>query len=422
MKPQKCIFVLPWGFALGGVSTWSSKMTKQIISHDSNAILIRHTEREDTPIDDSLMSETLVVRCPGKSAWFVEIEDLISYIPTYYGALPGTFIPNYSFDTYATCALLSLTESRNMRVIGFAHSDEDIYYEVLQHYEPIIHIFVAVSKEIASKLKVLMPHRKHDIVTRCYPIDIPQKLDRNYSLSSAPIRLMYGGRLENYQKRVYDLVNLVKFLEQDSVDFHLSIVGSGTEENYLRKEFASLYNSSNFQNRVTFEGNVPHHQMQDYWKSSDICILVSDFEGTSISMLEAMSQGCIPIVTDVSGTNAIICDGVNGFTVPIGDMNKMAHIIKSLSQCRDQLQKIGTESYHTVLSNENFSFESYVKWFLQMNELVWDSPPRQWSIDRLLLPSKQLPEPPFKDIISLLYKKIARKLIRNKIVSQSIFN
>jgi glycosyltransferase involved in cell wall biosynthesis len=343
MKTQKCIFILPWGFSLGGVSTWSSKMTKQIISRNLKAISIRHTEREDTPIDESLMSGTTVIKCPGKSAWFVEIDDLISYIPTYYDALPGTFIPNYSFDTYATCALLSLTESRNMRVIGFAHSDEDIYYEVLQHYEPLIHIFVAVSKEISAKLKELMPHREHDIVTRCCPIDVPQKLVRDYTSSSVPIRLMYGGRLESYQKRVYDLVNLVKILEKDRVDFHLCIVGSGTEEKYLRKEFGSLYNSSNYQNRVTFEGNVPHRQMPDYWKSSDICILVSEFEGTSISMLEAMSQGCIPIVTNVSGTNAIISDGVNGFTVPIGDMKKMAQIIKSLSQYRDQLQKVGTE-------------------------------------------------------------------------------
>jgi hypothetical protein len=68
----------------------------------------------------------------------------------------------------------------------------------------------------------------------------------------------------------------------------------------------------------------------------------------------------------------------------------------------------------SVLGNENFSFESYVQWFLQLNELVWKEPPRQWSIDRPLLPTKKLQEPSFKDVLALLYKKIARKLKGNK--------
>lgn len=411
---KRNIFVLPLGFSLGGVTTWSAKMSKQIINHELPTTLIRHTEPKNGYIDESLLAGLQVVSCPGKTAWFVGIDDLISYTPTYFNTLPGTIVPNFSYDTYATCALLSLTESQNMRVIGFAHSDEEMYYEVLQHYEPIIHIFVAVSEEIAAKLKNLMPHREPDIVTRCYPVDVPSKLVRKYSISSAPIRLMYGGRIENKQKCVYDLVNLAKILEEIKVNFHLSIVGGGSEENWLREKFSSLYTSSAFQ-RVTFEGNVPHNQMSDYWRAADICILVSDFEGTSISMLEAMSQGCVPVVTNISGTNSMICHGRNGFTVPIGDMEKMAHLIKSLSQDRNQLQQIGTQAYHTILSNENLSWDNYVNWFLQVNELVWEKPPRPWLSDRLLIPvipEKRPQDLSVKYLLSLLYKKIVRKLIK----------
>jgi glycosyltransferase involved in cell wall biosynthesis len=393
-SPQKFIFVLPEGFSLGGVSTWSAKMIRQIAGHDLPASLIRHTELEDAFIDKSLesLNSARVIRCPGVSPWWASIDDVFSYIPAYNSALPGTIIPNYSFSTYAACALLSLTNSHNMRIIGLAHCDEDIYYETLQRYESIIHIFVAVSTEIEVKLKNLMPHRESDIFMRSCPVDSPTQLSRSYSTSSEPINLMYGGRLVNTQKRVYDLVNLVRILEKEKTNFHLSIVGTGSDEDWLKKEFDSLYDSSTSQ-RVTFEGSVNHNQMSDYWKANDVCILVSEFEGSSISMLEAMSQGCVPIVTKVSGTNAVICHGENGFVVPVGDMSKMACIIQSLSQDKKQLQQIGTEAHNFVSRNEIFSFENYFEWFLHLNELAWEKSPRLWNPSQTLFPEKQQQPP-----------------------------
>lgn len=384
---KSCVFVLPSGFMVGGVTTWSIKMAKYLTKDGLSTTLIRHTDNLST-INDAFLAELVgikVLNCPGKPPCFSSADELMTYIPTYQSALPGTLIPNITFDTYAACALLAQTEADNMRMIGIGHSDDDGFYTLLQYYEPIIHVFLAVSEDIAIKLRRLIPHRKDDIVVRACGVDVAPHLVRDYSRSQEPIQLLYGGRIVNNQKRVYDLIFLAKALEQKNVNFHLTIAGSGNEEAWLRQQF----DSHGFSNspKITFAGSVPYDQMPDRWKASDICVMVSDFEGTSVSMLEAMAQGCVPVVTRVSGTAQVIREGINGFTVPVGNMEQMAARIQMLDSDRNQLQQAGINAHQTVL--KEFSFDQYLRWFRDLNEQVWKQSARPWPVERPVIPVKQ---------------------------------
>ncbi len=379
---QTSVFILPRGIELGGVTVWSIKMTRHLIDGGYPANLLRH--QEGTPdVDDSLVAQLPTLRCPGKPAWSVTVNDLKAYLPTYQRALPATLIPNWTFGTYAACASLSCTQADTMRVIGLAHSDEDVFYAWLEYYEPIIHTYVAVSEEIATNLKVLLPHRSEDIVVRSCPVDVPSKFSRGSHRRQGPIRLMYAGRVQNQQKRVYDLLVLVKRLNQKNIDFELTIVGDGMEKQWLQDQFVRLLGADAI-HRVVFTGKINPEQMPSYWQSADVSLLVSEFEGTSISMLESMAQGCVPVVTAVSGTKAVIQDGNNGFTVPVGDMGAMADTIQRLDEDRQLLQQIGQRAYHTVL--KNYAFADYISWFVNLTEQTWKKPPRKWPSDRLLLP------------------------------------
>lgn len=51
----------------------------------------------------------------------------------------------------------------------------------------------------------------------------------------------------------------------------------------------------------------------DYVLQADAFCLSSIFEGMPISLIEAMSVGCVPISTNVGGIKDMITDGVNGF-------------------------------------------------------------------------------------------------------------
>jgi glycosyltransferase involved in cell wall biosynthesis len=143
-------------------------------------------------------------------------------------------------------------------------------------------------------------------------------------------------------------------------------------------------------NRVTFEASVAPHQLPGIWQASDISILVSEYEGTSLAMLDSMAYGCVPVVTKVGGT-AIIKPGANGYCVPVGSMTEMAKIIKGLADDREMVVSIGQKAHETI--GAQVSYEQYANWFLKLVRVLWQEAPRYWPVDRPLRLA-QAPAPP----------------------------
>ncbi len=392
-------FVLPSGLTLGGVTTWSVEMGQRLAQMGKSIALIEHVSYGPR-LNTDLPPKVQVVSCAGRmhpNSPALRVTDLADYLPAYHSQLPCIFVPNWSFGAYAACASIAETEPETLRVIGFAHTDEAEYYKWLTYYEPLIHRFVAVSQEIGVALADLLPHRAPDIVTRSYAVHVPDSLNREYSSLGEPLQLVYAGNLVERQKRISDLIRLVTALARESTNFQLRIIGDGRDREPLRRKIEAL--DRTIRARVKLEGSLNPEQMPKIWQSADICVLVSDYEGTSISMLEAMAHGCVPLVTSVSGTKAVIRQGVNGFSVPVGDMIKMARIIKQLDIDRARLARLGAAA-HTDVQN-HFSYPEYLRWFLATVDDVWAQPPRTWPAGRPLLPP-ELGKIEFADIWGLV--------------------
>jgi hypothetical protein len=91
---------------------------------------------------------------------------------------------------------------------------------------------------------------------------------------------------------------------------------------------------------------------------------VSDFEGTSVSMLEAMAHGVVPVVTAASsGIAGVIQHGENGFVVPVGDMAAMAREVKRLAMDRSLLASASRASHET---SQAYSIERHSERFVQI--------------------------------------------------------
>lgn len=313
---------------------------------------------------------------------FLTEQHLADFLLVYSRVLPGVIIPNWSYGAYAACAAMTTKQAEAMRVIGFAHTDEAGYYEWLTYYEPIIHQFVAVSPEIAAHLAQLIPHRRDDIVIRPYAVNLPDSLNRGYAPAQEPLRLVYAGRLWERQKRISDLVGLAEALTRAQVNFHLRIIGDGPDKAALLRRVRALNPLT--QERITLEGSLAPDQMPTVWQNADIFILVSAYEGTSIAMLEAMAYGCVPVVTQVSGTTAVIQPNQNGFLAPVGDIATMTHLIQQLEADRAQLAVLGTQACATIAAN--FAYDDYVRWFTGLVAGIWAKPARVWPAQYPLLP------------------------------------
>ncbi len=369
-------FILPDGLDLGGVTTWSVGLAEQLAQRGEKTTLIRHVDRYAIP-NRSLAGGVVDMECDHRihpNNWYLFKKNVDAYIRTYQRALPSIFIPNYSFGSYAACALLTRLDPENVRVIGMAHTDNAEYYRWLVRFESIIHKFIAVSDEIAEHLMKLLPHRQHDIIVRSCCVHVSGELSRQYSSLSQPLQLTYAGRLSERQKRVSDLVRLSTRLDRCDVDFQLRIYGSGRDKQFLADMVRSV--NKRIANKIKIEGHVSPLSMAAVYQKTDILVLVSEYEGTSVSMLEGMANGCVPIVTEVSGTSAVIKQGLNGFSVPVGDMDAMAEKIALLAAHRSRLAELGLEAHKTV--KERFSDDDYLSWFFRLLDDVGQQPARQW--------------------------------------------
>ncbi len=82
---------------------------------------------------------------------------------------------------------------------------------------------------------------------------------------------------------------------------------------------------------------------------SEVFVLPSGFEGLPVSLLEAMSTGCVPIVTAIrSGVPEVIRHGENGFLVPVGGIREFGDCISTLANDNSLLDRMRQNAHSTV--------------------------------------------------------------------------
>src|SRR5581483_9900103 len=75
--------------------------------------------------------------------------------------------------------------------------------------------------------------------------------------------------------------------------------------------------------------------------ASDVCVLSSQAEGFSNSILEYMAAARPVVVTDVGGAREAVMDGKSGYIVPAGDDEAMAARIIALLSDDEQARAMG---------------------------------------------------------------------------------
>lgn len=98
----------------------------------------------------------------------------------------------------------------------------------------------------------------------------------------------------------------------------------------------------------------------DYLAIADYFCLSSEYEGMPISLIEALSLGCIPICTAVGGVKNMIVDGKTGFLcASLETEDYVQTITRALNtQDKEQIQnnckEIFNNRYHISITGENY--------------------------------------------------------------------
>jgi alpha-maltose-1-phosphate synthase len=82
---------------------------------------------------------------------------------------------------------------------------------------------------------------------------------------------------------------------------------------------------------------LPNAEVLELMAQYDVLVLPTLFEGMSLTVLEAMSQGLVVLTTIHSGYQGVMTDGREGFIIPIRDANAIADRLNYLAKHRAEL-------------------------------------------------------------------------------------
>ncbi len=106
--------------------------------------------------------------------------------------------------------------------------------------------------------------------------------------------------------------------------------------------------------------------LREFHKKYDIAVVPTIFsEGTSLSLIEAMSAGCLPIASHVGGMTNIILDSFNGFLTYPSEEELYKIIVKVLNLEKAEFNSIVKNAYHSACSSFSIS-----KWKSSWREIL----------------------------------------------------
>jgi glycosyltransferase involved in cell wall biosynthesis len=81
------------------------------------------------------------------------------------------------------------------------------------------------------------------------------------------------------------------------------------------------------ENYVTFTGILEHGELPKLLRSADIYISASLGDGTSVSLLEAMATGLLPVVSNIDANTPWVIDGKTGLFFDTKNPQKLAQAL-----------------------------------------------------------------------------------------------
>jgi glycosyltransferase involved in cell wall biosynthesis len=144
-----------------------------------------------------------------------------------------------------------------------------------------------------------------------------------------------------------DYVTLVQALSKVSLQLPITsyLVGQGEEIGTIQKLARELHIEKNT-HFLGARSNIPEILAQ-----VDVFLLITNYEGFPLSILEAMRAGLPVIATDVGGVSEAVVDGVTGYLVPRGDSQAIQERIERLARNPQLRRNMGEEGRRRFLKH-----------------------------------------------------------------------
>jgi glycosyltransferase involved in cell wall biosynthesis len=243
--------------------------------------------------------------------WLSSTEQKIRWILSTLAAdPPDVFVPHMMIAGFYASRWV---KAAGIPTVGVIHSDDEFYRGVLRTFvfgKPAYQLsaIACVSEFLEQTVKSLGQTTSAIWKIPC-GVPLPSTLAQP---PSDTLKLIYVGRLTEEQKRISDVTRALCRVVREVPHTEATLYGDGADranvEKILMEEGKGL--------PVRLAGKVDSHLIQALMLQTHALVLLSDYEGLPIALMEAMACGVVPICLKIrSGIPELVQDGENGLLV-----------------------------------------------------------------------------------------------------------
>lgn len=173
------------------------------------------------------------------------------------------------------------------------------------------------------------------------------------------INIIFARRFEIYRgTRIF--ANAVAKVLNEHENVFVTVAGSGPDEEYLKNKL------SPYGEHVTFTRYTSDESLKIHADKHIAVVPTIGSEGTSLSLLEAMSAQCAVVCSNVGGMTNIVIDSYNGIMISPRE-NELYEAITKLVGDKQLRENLSIAAYETV----KYGF-SYEKWMNSWKKVLID--------------------------------------------------
>jgi len=162
------------------------------------------------------------------------------------------------------------------------------------------------------------------------------------------------------EKDYHTSLAAIELLHKKGQSFRYIIVGWGK----LKDVIHNIIDQNNLNERVEIVENPV--DLEYFYKSADIYLQTSLFEGLSNTVMEAMNYSLPVVVTDVGDNSRLVIEKNNGHLCPIGDYQYISEKLSALINDENLRSSYGQYSLSHI--SENYSIEIFKEKYIRLLE------------------------------------------------------
>jgi len=216
----------------------------------------------------------------------------------------------------------------------------------------------------ADKIVVVNDFMKEEM-----PIILHRKTEVIYNWKSQHKKIENKNRLE--QKEIFNVLYCGRLVKEKNVDViieackdlknvNLHIVGIGEEYDTLKRRYAEYAN-------IIFHGYVEYENIENFYKSADIYVSLSNIEAFPLAVLDAFYYGLPTILSNIPAHRDISKDGWCALLINV-DVNSLKSALLSLIKNPYMRQELSKRAL--IRANDFSDYNAKQKYINLINEVI----------------------------------------------------